>query len=545
MSDANDLKELAQKAATGDKAAFEELYRTTCRSVYFTCLGFLKDEQEAQDVTQEVYMTVFEQLGALEDKSKFKPWLYRIAANKSINCLKKKQPLLPGDEQLEDMETEDNENFLPEEYVLNADKRELVLEIMRKVCSDVLYQTILLYYFNEFSIAEIAEIMDCPEGTVKYRLSVARAKIKEGVLQYEEKSGDKLYSFGAVPFLMALFTAQLQDIQMPSISLGFLGAPPQSNLAAPTAKTGGSNMLKSLQLKIAAGVAAAIVAVGGIIAATVIIRNQNENTPSITNTPSGNTGNTNNNISGSAEQNIPDGPINVKDYYTATEIKGEYGYYTEYTFDTSKFQSDRFDGKLFIHDIEVTLPFTTIADLQEQGIDMSRNSYADEDDLLKRSDVNVCEPGAKPSTYADIYCGKLADGELDWIFRTNITIQNQTDVQIDSFDAKIICATFDSRPLDDVDPLSTVFALDSNHLNVDSIVERFGIPIFYTASKRTLYLFYYYEDYTFLFSFKREGSNAGNIDSVAYYSSDYIDYYRDTASSDFMIEYITFLNSMN
>ena len=92
-------------------------------------------------------------------------------------------------EQLEDMEAEENENFLPEEYALNADKRKLVLEITRKVCTDVQYQTILLYYFSELSIAEIAEIMECLEGTVKNRLSVARQKIKEGVLRYEKKSG--------------------------------------------------------------------------------------------------------------------------------------------------------------------------------------------------------------------------------------------------------------------------------------------------------------------------------------------------------------------
>ena len=90
MSDTDILKELVQKAATGDKAAFEELYQGTCRSVYFTCRGFLKDEHEAQDVTQEVYLTVLEQLGTLEDAGKFKPWLYRIAANKSIKRLRKK-----------------------------------------------------------------------------------------------------------------------------------------------------------------------------------------------------------------------------------------------------------------------------------------------------------------------------------------------------------------------------------------------------------------------------------------------------------------------
>ena len=273
MNETDDLKELVQKAVAGDKAAFEELYRTTCRAVYFTCLGFLNDEQEAQDITQEVYLTAFEQLGALEDAGKFKPWIYRMAANKSINSLKKKKPLLPGDEQLQDMETEENENFLPEEYALNADKRAMVLDIMRKVCTDAQYQTILLYYFNEFSIAEIAEIMECQESNVKKRLSIARAKIREGVLRYEKKSGDKLYSVAVIPFLTALFTAQMQDMQMLVLPLNFPDARPKSAVAAQTAKAGGRMALKGLQLKIVAGIVAAVI-VGGVTAAAVIITNQ-------------------------------------------------------------------------------------------------------------------------------------------------------------------------------------------------------------------------------------------------------------------------------
>ena len=277
MSDTNDLKEIVPKAAAGDRAAFEELYKMTCRSVYFTCLGLLKEEQEAQDITQEVYLTALEQLGTLADADKVKSWLYRIAVNKSMNCLKKKQSLIPEDESPEDVEMEENENFLPEEYALNADKRELVLKIVRETCSDVLYQTILLHYFNGFSIAEIAEIMECPEGTVKYRLSAARAKIKEGVLRYEKKSGDKLRSAGAVPFLAALFTAQMESMQMPLLPTSILDALPKSTLAASTAKTGGSILFKSLQLKIAIGIAAAVVAVGGIATAAVLInRNAKE-----------------------------------------------------------------------------------------------------------------------------------------------------------------------------------------------------------------------------------------------------------------------------
>ena len=326
MNDTQNLKELVQKAAVGDKAAFEELYQATSRSVYFTCLGLLKDEQEAQDITQDVYLTAFEQLGSLEDAGKFKSWLYRIAANKSIKHLRKKQPILSGDEQLEDLETEENENFLPEEYALNAEKRELVLEIIRRVCTDVQYQTILLYYFNELSVAEIAEIMGCLEGTVKNRLSVARTKIKEGVLRYEKKSGDKLHSFAVIPFLTALFTAQMEDMPLPSFPLRFLGEVPKSKFAASSAKTGGRIMLKKLQVKIIAGIAAAVVAVGGV-ATAVVLTSQD----AIETSADGQEGNTLASANAGNTENIPESATQPTETAEPTEAPHEHAYKEEIT----------------------------------------------------------------------------------------------------------------------------------------------------------------------------------------------------------------------
>lgn len=330
MNDTQDLKEFVQKAAAGDKASFEKLYQATCRSVYFTCLGFLKDEQDAQDITQDVYLAAFEQLGTLEDADKFKSWIYRIAANKSMKHLRKKQPLLFDDEQLEDMETEENENFLPEEYALNADKRKLVLEIMRKACTDAQYQTILLYYFNELSIAEIAGIMECQENNVKKRLSIARTKMKEGVLQYEKKSGDKLHSFAAIPFLAALFTAQMQDMPMPSFPLHFKGAIPQSSVAAKAAKTGGRIMLKSLQAKIIAGIVAAVVVVGGVTA-VVALANQD----AVETSAEGQEGITLDVVDAGNTENTPESATQPTEAAESTEAPHEHAYKEEITIEAT------------------------------------------------------------------------------------------------------------------------------------------------------------------------------------------------------------------
>ena len=128
---------------------------------------------------------------------------------------------------------EENDNFLPESYVLNAEKRKIILTIMQEELTAIQYQTILLYYFDGMSVPEIAACMECPEGTVKYRLSAARGKIKQDVQDYENTSGIKLYSSGSVALLTAIFVAESQSLVIPNVLANiFAGAAGLAGTAA-------------------------------------------------------------------------------------------------------------------------------------------------------------------------------------------------------------------------------------------------------------------------------------------------------------------------
>lgn len=271
----NEIEHLAGMAAKGDSSAFEALYQQTCQSVYFTCLSFLKNEQDALDVTQEVYLTALEQMSTLNDRSKFVPWLHRIAVNKCKNVLIKKKPVLMDYEDMENLQTEENDNFLPEEYAINQAKRKIVMDIMEKSLSDTLYQTVIMYYFNGMSVTEIAEISNCPVGTVTYRLSVARAKIKEGVLRYENRNDDKLYAVAGVPLLTSVLVAEMQGLSVPNILPNIMGAATKGTVATQVAEKGANMIFRTLKSKIIAGVVAVAV-VGGGIAAAVIISNKKD-----------------------------------------------------------------------------------------------------------------------------------------------------------------------------------------------------------------------------------------------------------------------------
>lgn len=216
------FEELVKEFLEGDNKAFEAIYMATYKNVYFTCLSFLKNEKDAEDVTQDVYEAVYKNVKTLKNPENLQVWIYKIAVNKCKNVLKKEKAILVEEETLENVVIEKNENFLPEEYITEKSKRKIVMDIMRKKLSDIQYQTVILFYFNELSVEEIADIMECPPGTVKYRLSVSRAKIKEGVLEYEKQSRDKLYSFAPIPFLTGLLAMEAEAAETPEMWSGIV-----------------------------------------------------------------------------------------------------------------------------------------------------------------------------------------------------------------------------------------------------------------------------------------------------------------------------------
>lgn len=213
----NQNEKLVQAVLDGNQASFEELYENTKNTVYFICINFLNNEEDAKDIVQDVYLTAYSKLYQLKEKDKFDAWVNQIAVNKCKKFLMKTAPVLLETEDLENLKIEDNENFLPEDYITKKEKRKIVMDIMREQLSRVQYETVILFYFNGLSIEEIADIMECPPGTVKYRLSVARGKIKEGVLEYENINDDKLYSVVGIPFLTGLLTAEVVGLEVPDL----------------------------------------------------------------------------------------------------------------------------------------------------------------------------------------------------------------------------------------------------------------------------------------------------------------------------------------
>lgn len=98
-------------------------------------------------------------------------------------------------------EAETDELMLPEEYITKAEKRKVLLQIMEDTLSFNQYQTVLMFYFDEMSISEIAQGLEISEGTVKSRLNSSRAKMKTAIEDYEKRA---VTSFTALLLYLSL-----------------------------------------------------------------------------------------------------------------------------------------------------------------------------------------------------------------------------------------------------------------------------------------------------------------------------------------------------
>ena len=213
------ISHLVEKIKKGDNKSFEKLYKLTEREVWFTCISFLKNETTAQDIMQETYITAFLKIQSLEKSSQIRSWLNRIAVNKCKNYLKGKGEIQLDDEIFENQAIVDERISIPEEYISDKAKREIILSIMQEVLSDVQYQTVIMHYFNEMTVDEIAEVFECSRGTVLSRLNYSRAKMKTAIEDYENKSGDRLHGVVFVPFFTTIFKEEAKSLAVPNITI--------------------------------------------------------------------------------------------------------------------------------------------------------------------------------------------------------------------------------------------------------------------------------------------------------------------------------------
>ena len=253
-----------RQAQAGEPEAQAALYEAMYKRVYYLALRMTRREEDAEDVTQETFLSAFRALPNLNDPNAFEGWLFQIAANQSRKLLRKTSRLadLPEDEDgrtmLDDLPEED-EGLIPAAAVEKDSERRILLDLIEEL-PEQQRQCVYLFYYAQMDIKAIAQVMECSEGTVKSRLNYARQKLRSAVLATEERDGIRLHAL--VPMgLLLLKDCQLSTAGIAVAALGGGGAAGgAAATAGATAKTG---LFATVKAKVIAGITAAAIVAGG------------------------------------------------------------------------------------------------------------------------------------------------------------------------------------------------------------------------------------------------------------------------------------------
>lgn len=296
------LAPLVVKAQNGDKNALNDLLAQTYETLYYYAYNTVKNEDLAADITQESCEEIIKTIGNLRNPEAFKTWAGRIVAHQCSRYYRQTKDEVYLDENEEgetilDLLPDDSRGSLPEQVQEDKEFKKLMWQMLDKLPEEQ-REALVLYYMENLSVPQIAEIQGKPEGTIKSRLNYGRKAVIAQVNEYEKKHNIKLHSLAPLPLLLYfLFRENMAQVLADSsaslekvwqnISGAVAGTSVAGAAAAGTAATAGAAATGAgtattataaaagggLAAKIIAGVAAAVVATGAV-AGGVILANQ-------------------------------------------------------------------------------------------------------------------------------------------------------------------------------------------------------------------------------------------------------------------------------
>ena len=258
--------ELVLRAQAGDREAFSELYTRSAGAVYRSLRAMLRDEELAWDVHQNSYLLAWQKLGTLQSPEAFLPWLRKIAVREAIRELNREQPLrfteLADEDGAEPPLPETRPGFQPEPELDRREAARLVREILDSLPPKQRL-IVSMYYYEEYSVREIAEALEVSQGTVKTQLHLGRGKVEARVKALEQQ-GVRLWGLSPMAFLTALL--RRQEPELPAgRSAPALRAVLNGESVPLTARAVGSGFFHTALGRVTAGLLVLAVAAGGVL----------------------------------------------------------------------------------------------------------------------------------------------------------------------------------------------------------------------------------------------------------------------------------------
>jgi RNA polymerase sigma-70 factor (ECF subfamily) len=183
-ADARTDHDLVYAAREGETVAFDALFYRYRDGIFRLGLAITKDPSAAEEIVVDTFARAHRALARLEPNDSLRPWLYRVAVNLSYNRRPRKNVVLSPLEDAAD-ESLANEEGSPSSLAERAEQRRLVLAAVDEL-GPKHRLVVMLHYLNGLNLTEIAEVVDCPVGTVKSRLHYALRRLRAHLAAHPE-----------------------------------------------------------------------------------------------------------------------------------------------------------------------------------------------------------------------------------------------------------------------------------------------------------------------------------------------------------------------
>lgn len=259
---AEETGRLALRAASGEQKAFDELYAATVETAYYTATLVLTSQEDIADALQISYMKAFAHIGELEHPESFEKWLKKIVINECRNYLRDNGKHIFSTVYIGGSYDGVEGSDLTVDIAGNEELRRTLDEILsslpekQRVCVN-------LFYYEKYSVAEIAALLGISEGTVKSRLHYGRRTLER---KYKRSSeGKRFYGVAVVPAVAALLAYKAGKSSAPAAVKAVTG----SAVAAEAQAAGVAAV--ALPAAVTAGAAGSAISAGAGIGAAAVV----------------------------------------------------------------------------------------------------------------------------------------------------------------------------------------------------------------------------------------------------------------------------------
>lgn len=198
-----DLPKLIKEIQAGNEEAFAELYHDFYTAFYYMALKLTQNEADAQDAVQDTFINIRKNIKHLKNPDVVIVWMKQILMNRCKNMFRKNREIYMEESALAALEiVDDHDDYSPSVVADKKNKAEIVLKLLANI-PYIYREPLILKYYDDAKMSEIAEILGIPEGTVKSRLRSGKQLLRKQIRLYEAQNNEKL-SFYCLPASLLL-----------------------------------------------------------------------------------------------------------------------------------------------------------------------------------------------------------------------------------------------------------------------------------------------------------------------------------------------------